>query len=230
MARNRPSIDSMVLLFTNTKGGVGKSTLACHLALYLFDLGIRTALVDSDPQASSAEWVSEAEKGVTVRQANTPEEAAEAVVELRASHDFVICDSPGNSNETARTLMLLADLAIFPVGPSILDLRSLAKATSLLTYARRINDGKPEGRILLNKVKRRDRISRGLPEAAAALGVSIFDAQIRDLQAFRDAAQQATTVSRMKPFAMEARLDMEAFYEELLAPLVGKFKEEVANG
>lgn len=221
----------MVILFTNTKGGVGKSTLSCHVALYLYGLGIKTALIDADPQASSAEWVSEAEKGITVRQANSPDDAAEAVVELRASHDYVICDSPGESNETARTLMLLADLAIFPVGPSILDLRSLAKATSLLTYARRINNDKPEGRILLNKVKRRDRISKGLPEAAAALGVSIFNAQIRDLQAFRDAAQQATSVTRMKPFASEARLDMEAFCEELLEPLVIETsKDGVANG
>lgn len=206
----------MVILFTNTKGGVGKSTLASHLVLHLYDTGTDVALIDADPQKSSSEWVTDAEPKVAVRIAQTPDEAADAIVTLKKSHKVVICDSPGDNNDTARTLMLLADLALFPVGPSILDLRSLAKATSLLKYARTINHWKPEGRLVLNKVKLRDRISGSLPEAARELNVPLLDAQVRDLQAFRDAAQQGTSVRRMQSREDLARQDIEKLFVEIM--------------
>ena len=64
----------MVILFTNTKGGVGKSTLASHLVLFLHDRGSRVAaLLDADQQLSSSEWVSDAEPAITVRQAQEPD-------------------------------------------------------------------------------------------------------------------------------------------------------------
>jgi len=206
----------MIILFTNTKGGVGKSTLATHLAIFLHDGGRRVALLDSDKQASASEWVSEAEPAIRVCHICDPDLAVEKLTELRTEYEFVVCDSPGDINETSRTLMLLADLAIFPVGPSILDVRSLAKATGILKYAQRINGGKPAGRLVLNKVKKRDRISCDLPEVASALGITATTAQVRDLQAFRDAAQQATVVTRMRP--NQARSDVENFFRELLGP------------
>ena len=38
------------------KGGVGKTTLAIHLATAFEAEGLRTLLVDLDPQTSAAEW------------------------------------------------------------------------------------------------------------------------------------------------------------------------------
>lgn len=223
----------MIILFSNTKGGVGKSTLAAHLVLFLLDRGSRVALIDADEQGSSSQWIAEAAPSVTVQRVTDPEGAAEAVIKLRSSHDVVICDSPGDDNDVPRTLMLLADLAVFPVGPSILDLRSLARATSLLRYARQINGGRPDGRLVLNKVKKRDRISESLPEAAEQLGVPLLESKVRDLEAFRDAAQQATSVTRMKRGKNHAKYDIEALCVEVLsvaASCIAATEKGVANG
>ncbi|HKT54879.1 MAG TPA: AAA family ATPase [Caulobacteraceae bacterium] len=43
----------IILAVQNFKGGVGKSTLACHLAQYLALRGYRVAVIDCDSQASS---------------------------------------------------------------------------------------------------------------------------------------------------------------------------------
>lgn len=129
--------------------------------------------------------------------------------------------------------MLLADLAVFPVGPSILDLRSVAVAASLLKYARQINGGRPEGRLVLNKVRTRDRISRSLPEAAAELGVPLLASRVRDLEAFRDAAQQGTSAARMKRGNGFAKRDIEALCVEILAEAertTRRVGQEAANG
>ena len=42
--------------FISQKGGVGKTTLAIHLAVAFAADGLNVAILDLDPQASAAEW------------------------------------------------------------------------------------------------------------------------------------------------------------------------------
>ncbi len=206
----------MMIVCANSKGGVGKSTLAVHLAVWLHDRGFRTALLDADKQRSSSEWIAEAEPQITVRVANTPEECVLSVQELLQSHDFVVGDAPGGLEDLSRTLLILADLAIFPISPSILDVRSVAGATEVLRYAQAIRGGKPEGRLVLNKMKTRGAISRQLREAAPNLGLQVASNVIRDLQIYCDAPQQGTVVSRFGRKGGIAAAETDALFEELV--------------
>ena len=45
-----------VLAVICRKGGVGKTTIATHLAVAAQKLGLVTAILDLDPQANSAMW------------------------------------------------------------------------------------------------------------------------------------------------------------------------------
>ena len=225
----------MMIVLANTKGGVGKSTLAAHLALWAHDLGIQTALIDTDKQRSSSQWIGEAEPGITVRVATTPEECLKEATELRLGHDLIVGDGPAGLDDVSRTLLILADLAILPLTPSILDLRSVQQATDVLKFAQGINGGKPDGRIVLNRVKTRDSISKELGEAAKTLGVKVAKTVIRDLQAYRDAAGQATSVARLGKKGKSAAEEVDALFRELLGAKLKELKsmsvrKEVANG
>lgn len=206
----------MMIVFANTKGGVGKSTLAVHLAVWLYDRGANVALLDCDKQRSSSQWIAEAEPKTTVMTADTPENVAVLAQDLRKGHDFVIGDGPGGLDDLSRTLLILADLAIFPISPSILDLRSVSQATAVLKYAHSINAGRPEGRLVLNRMRKRDTISRELQLAAPALGLPVAKSVIRDLQVYRDAAQQGTAVMRMGARGRDAATELTQLFVELL--------------
>lgn len=206
----------MLIAFANSKGGVGKSTLSVHLAVWLYDRGKRVALLDTDKQRSSSTWAAEAEPKLTIRTASSHEEVALSVQELSETHDFIVADAPGGLEELSRTVLILADLALFPVLPSILDLRSVAEATKLLKFAQSINGGRPGGRLILNRLRKRDRISRELADAAPALGLTVARTTIRDLQAYRNAAQQGTVVTRMGARQRDAAAEVTQLFVEIM--------------
>src|SRR5262245_17026536 len=90
----RATVKVMNIVFANTKGGVGKSTLAVHLAVWLHDQGRKVALLDTDKQRSSSSWIIEAEPLITVRTASSPEECLSELQEVARAHDFVVGDGP----------------------------------------------------------------------------------------------------------------------------------------
>lgn len=216
----------MLIVLANTKGGVGKSTLAVHLATWLFDAGFQTALLDTDKQRSSSQWIAEVEPKITAAVADTPETCLKNAQELLRSHDFVVGDGPAGLDDVSRTLLILGGLAILPITPSILDLRSLSQATDVLRYAQGINGGRPDGRLVLNKMKSRDTISWEVKDAAKRFQVPTARTVIRDLQAYRDAAQQGSVVSRMgrRGAAAAAAADTDSLFTELLAGRLRKRK------
>jgi len=205
-----------MISLANQKGGVGKSTIAVHLAVWLFDQGCKTALLDADKQRSSSQWISQAEERITVRVADTPDACVADARELADTHDFVVGDGPGGIDDVSRTMLLLSDLALLPISPSILDLRSVKQATAILRYAQQINGARPTGRLVLNKMRTRDTISRELIATAPTLGVNVAGVVLRDLQAYRDAAQQGTVVTRMGRKGAAAREEIERLFDELV--------------
>lgn len=212
----------MRIVCVNSKGGVGKSTIAAHLAVWLYDLSFRTALLDADKQRSSSEWIAEVEPGITIRVANTHKNCISSAQELAQSNDFVIFDAPGGLEDLSRTLLVIADLAIVPISPSILDVRSVVGATDVLRDAQAINGGRPEGILVLNKMKTRGKISRQLLETAPGLGLRVAKSVIRDLQIFCDAPQQGTVVTRLRDKSPRAAAELDALFTELLGQQIAE--------
>ena len=63
----------MIITIANSKGGVGKSTLAVHLAAWLHEQGCKVTLADCDTQQSSSEWIREAVPGVKAVRLDNPD-------------------------------------------------------------------------------------------------------------------------------------------------------------
>src|ERR1700758_2846447 len=122
----------MIIVVANSKGGVGKSTLAVHLAAWLHEQGHSVTLADCDTQHSSSEWAKEAVPDVkTVRLAD-PDEILDSLPTLAREADYIVADGPGGNNETSRALLLRADLALVPCKASMLEGRALAAASNVL--------------------------------------------------------------------------------------------------
>jgi chromosome partitioning protein len=120
--------EGMILALTNSKGGVGKSTLSVHLAVWLKEQGHAVTLVDADVQGSSSIWLSEVDPSIPLVRLQTPDDVLDQLPKIRERFESVVVDGPAGLSEVTRAILLTADLTFLPCGPSVLALRAANEA------------------------------------------------------------------------------------------------------
>ncbi len=206
----------MIIVVANSKGGVGKSTLAVHLAAWLHEQGHSVTLADCDTQHSSSDWVKEAAPEVkTVRLAD-PNEILDRLPALGQQTDYVVADGPGSNTETSRALLLRADLALVPCKASMLEVRALAQATNVLRQSQDIRGGQPNAMIILSMVGKNYRLTQDMKDAAAALELPLAKTALILRQIYADAPGQAAVVWQLGSRGSEAAAEVEALFREIL--------------
>lgn len=110
-----------VVTLASQKGGSGKTTLACSLAVAAQDEGLRVAIADTDPQGSGLAWYERRRAvigpdvvGITLRAVRNTVSAAEP------QYDLLLLDTPGQMT-ASNDALALADLALIPCRPTIAD-------------------------------------------------------------------------------------------------------------
>jgi hypothetical protein len=110
------------------KGGVGKTTLAIHLATAFAAAGYNTLLLDLDPQASAAEWKDSRAAETPPVMAIPPARLAKVMESSQSvGTDVLILDTAPHSEGTALEASRAADLILVPCQPSIRTCARCAK-------------------------------------------------------------------------------------------------------
>ena len=219
----------MVIALSNSKGGVGKSTLAVHLAVSWHEEGRCVALVDADVQGSSSLWLHEAEPQLPVFRLQTPDDVLEQAPPIAKKFERVVIDGPAGLSEVTRAILLVADTALLPCGPSVLDLRAVHEALRVVRQAQQIRQGPPVPLLVPNKLQVQYRLSQELLETAKSLGIPSLPG-LRLRQAYADAAGQGTVVWRLGPRGEAAATELKSLFQELTAYESPNTQRRAANG
>lgn len=206
----------MIITVANSKGGVGKSTLAVHLAVWLYEQGHSVILADCDTQQSSSEWIKEAIPELKTVCLHNPNEILNELPILSQEADYVIADGPGSNTETSRALLLRANLAIVPCKASMLEVRALAKATEVLRQAQEIRGGVPKAVIVLSMVGRNYRLTKDMKDAAAALNLPLATTAMILRQVYADAPGQGNVVWRLTTRTNDAAIEIRRLFAEIM--------------
>lgn len=206
----------MIIAVASNKGGVGKSTIAAHLAVWLHRRGRSVILCDCDRQQSSSVWVQEAQPEIPTVLLTDSNAIVNRLPLLGQDAEFVVADGPGSDSDTSRLLLLRSDRAIVPAKASMLEARALASVTQLVREAQDIRRGLPEALIVLSMVGKNYRLTKDMLDAARGLSVGVASTPLTLRQAYADAPGQGTVVWDMGTRARDAAAEIEQLFEELL--------------
>lgn len=119
-----------VVALASQKGGSGKTTLACSLAVVAGECGLSVALADADPQGSSAAWYER--RGVLVGPdvVRVSRSAVRDAVQLaRERYELLLLDTAGRMT-ASNDALALADLVLVPCRPAIADIDAAVRTHS----------------------------------------------------------------------------------------------------
>jgi chromosome partitioning protein len=206
----------MIIVVANSKGGVGKSTIAVHLAAWLHEQGHQVTLADCDTQHSSSEWLQEAMPEIKTVRLATPDQIVDELPEIARDADYVVADGPGSNTESTRMLLMCANLAVVPCKASMLEVRALSQATKALKHARHVRKGKPPAIIVLSMVGKNYRLTQDMKDAATALRLPVAKTALTLRQVYADAPGQGVVVWQLGARAREASRQIQQLFRELL--------------
>ena len=125
-----------------SKGGVGKTTIATQLAANAALSGLRTVLVDADPQGSATRWC---ERRAGMASAVLPLDGTRKAWRKRVPDDAqrLIVDAPaGSMADDLEEVLEIADAVVVPVQPSALDIEASVRFLESLGRHPRVRKGK----------------------------------------------------------------------------------------
>jgi len=211
----------MIISVANTKGGCGKSTLACNLAVMCAKDKKSVVLFDLDPQRSAYRF----------REMRMDKDCVQFPVYmsgLALVHDIknnsldsterIIVDSGGRDSKLFRTAMLAADILLIPVEPGQFDLLALEETMIIYDDVRTIKPVKAI--IVINKNREGRNLSNvvftTIKEIAADHGVSVANSKLGDRAGFGEATVNGLGIVECSGKNYDyAKAEMKALYEEI---------------
>ena len=198
----------MIVALLNQKGGVGKTTLALHIAGEWARQGKRVIVIDADPQGSALDWSEQRSREALPRLFGVVGLARDTLhreaPELARDADHVVIDGPPRVAGLMRSALLAADLVLIPALPSPFDGWASAEMLKLLDEAR-IFRPQLVARFALNRCGARTVIARETAAVLAEHDPPVLAARIGQRVVFADAARTGRLAAEIGANSFAAR-------------------------
>jgi chromosome partitioning protein len=191
----KSAIEEMIITLQNQKGGVGKTTLAIHLAHALALRGARVLVVDADPQGSARDWAvarGESNPPFPVVALDRPTIHRDLHA-MAVNFDHVVIDGPPRVSDLARSAIIASELVVIPVQPSPYDVWAAQEIVDLIKEASVFKENLKSVFVINRKIVN-TAIGRDVTEALVVYGLPVLRSSICQRVAFAESAASGSTV------------------------------------
>lgn len=206
---------TMVLTIAHTKGGVGKSTLAWHLAHYLTQVLLRKKVLVIDLDFQQTLYYLNLMGGgrLTVIQPQNSSDLIGIIENSRSQYDFVIIDVGGFDSDINRTALRHSDKILIPVSDSITEVLGFKTFSAILEQI----DTSAQISIVLNNIHPLTQNFNTIREAIADTNIHLLDTVVRNRKIYKTTMGNGKSVFDTQ-LGMFAREEIEGVYNELKSP------------
>lgn len=209
----------MIISILNQKGGTGKSTVACNLAVAFRLAGYDAALVDADKQGTAAQFRAFRKVNKDVVQIPTFQILTDTIDDDVPKLGFspVIIDVGGSDNRLFRGSMACSNVVIIPIQPSGADIWSTEATLSILNDARKFHKSlKVFG--LLNMVNPMTKAMQGIEDLTRSLeedyGIRFFSTRLIARVQYQYTLTSGLGILEQNS-DWKAKAEFEAFFKEV---------------
>ena len=157
----------LTVTFLSQKGGAGKTTLACAIAVAGESAGHATVLIDLDPQGTASKWSELREAETPVITAASPDRLTAVLSAAReAGAQLAVIDTAPHVSDAALEAARAAHMVLIPCRPSAADLTAIGASVELARQA-----GVP-AHAVLNAAPVRNPLTEQAREAIARYGIN----------------------------------------------------------
>jgi chromosome partitioning protein len=212
----------MILTVGNTKGGVGKTTLAMNIAIERANSDCDVLLVDGDEQGSASTYTD-----VRTEQLGQPGYTAVSlkgaairvqVRQLAPKYDEVLIDAGGRDTVSLRAALLVSDKVLIPVLPRSLEIWALDQIAALISEAQELNTALRAYSV----INAADTQGHDNPEAAQMLqelaGITFLPCTIVRRKVYPNATATGRAVTEYTPKDPKAIAELQALIKALYGP------------
>lgn len=204
-------MSAVVITVAQQKGGVGKSTLASHLAVAFAQAGYSTMLFDTDPQGTCTHWHAQRKSNDIGLVATSGWRLTRDLSMARESNDVIIIDTPPHAEMDIKVSVRAADMVLVPMQPSPADVWAVKETFNTIASESR------QCMVVLNRVVHRANITEDTKQKLQQLDIPVAEQELGNRVLFAASMESGLTV--LDGFANPSQVEITNLVRQLAAKL-----------
>ena len=169
-----------IITLAHQKGGVGKSTLAIHLANYYAHNGVKCAIVDTDLQGSISDaFASFEEQGIKTYVKLIKRTDFKKYTDLQQldQYELLVVDTPPVLTNTLTDLFGISDVVLIPMKPAVNDFFALSRTIKFVDSFLKLKPSIKTA-IVLNMTVSKSAIQKDIRSALKDTNIYVCDTEV----------------------------------------------------
>ncbi|NBX85952.1 MAG: ParA family protein [Proteobacteria bacterium] len=202
---------AVVITVAQQKGGVGKSTLAAHLAVAFAQQGYSTMLFDTDPQGTCTHWHAQRKSPDIGLVATSGWRLTRDLSMAREANDVIIIDTPPHAEMDIKVSVRAADLVLVPIQPSPADVWAVKETFNTIAGESR------QCMVVMNRVVHRANITEEVRQKLQTLDIPVAEVELGNRVLFAASMESGLTV--LDGFANPAQVEITNLVRSIAAKI-----------